>query len=139
MNKDSEEQTIDSNPADVPAGLFDRIITAINREMEMKKSRRILFSFLSLLVVSLVAVPLSWIMLVNQMQSSGVVYFIATAIGDLGSFAAFWKDFLLAILESLPVAGLVFFTVSLAVFVFTLRLFLYKKRLLFGYLRYQLN
>jgi hypothetical protein len=70
----------------------------------------------------------------NQINSSGVSYLIFTALSDFGNFLILWKDFSLAILESLPLAGMVIFVASLGISVFTLRLFLYRKRLLLDYL-----
>jgi len=81
-----------------------------------------------------VAVPFSWAMLVGQVGSSGILYFVSAAVGDFGTFLALWQDFGLAILESLPITGMVAFVVSVGMALFTLRLFLYKKRLLLGYL-----
>jgi len=120
--------------AEPPVGFFNRIIFAIKREQELQHTRRLLFGFFSLLVVSFITIPLSWIILVNQVKSSGISYFISTAIGDFSTFIIFWKDFSLAILESLPITGIIFFTISAGISLFTLRLFLYKKRLLFKYL-----
>jgi len=117
-----------------PAGLFEKIILAIKREQELRRTKRLLFSFLFLLVVSLISTPFSWTMLVSQVKSSGIIYFISTAVSDFGTFLAFWKDFGLAIAESLPVAGITVFVLNMILAVFTIRLFLYKKRLLVGYL-----
>jgi len=115
-------------------GLFDRIILAIKREQELQHTRRLLFSFLLLLALSIITVPFSWTILVNQIENSGVSYFISTAISDLSTFAILWQDFSLAILELLPIMGIVAFVTSLGIALFTLRLFLYKKRLLLDYL-----
>ncbi len=134
MRQDLEKLFSHLEPAEPPAGLFDRIILAIKREQESQHTKRLLFGFLFLLVVSLIATPLSWIMLVNQIESSGISYFISTALSDLGTFFAIWQDFSLAILESLPIVGMIAFTISIGMALFTLRLFLYKKRLLLGYL-----
>jgi len=117
-----------------PPGLFDRIISAIKREEELRKTKKLLLGFLSLLVLSFIATPLSWIMLVSQLKSSGIFYFISTAISDFGTFFALWKDFGLAILESLPITEIITFSISLGICLFTLRLFLYRKKLLFQYL-----
>ena len=122
-----------------PADLFDKIILAIKREQELRQTRRLLFSFLFLLVVSLIATPFSFIMLRNQIKNSGISYLISTAVSDFGTFLIVWKDFILAILESLPIAGMIVFAISAGVVLFTLRLFLYKKRLLFGYLVQSFN
>lgn len=139
MRKDYEKLFTNLDPKEPPVGLFDRIIFAIRREQELRYTKRLLFGFLSLLLISLVATPISGAMLVNQVESSGISYFISTAISDLGTFFALCQDFGLAILESLPVIGMITFLLSLAISVFTLRLFLHRKRLLFGYLVHSIS
>ncbi len=125
-------------PVEPPAGLFDKIIAAIRREQELQHSKRLLFGFLILLIISFIAIPLSWTMFVNQLHNSGISYFISaalsTALDDARIFFALWQDFALAILESLPITGIIAFGISIGTALFTLRLFLYKKRLLLGYL-----
>lgn len=129
----------DFEPVEPSAGLFDRIVTAIKKEQELRHSKRLLFGFLVLLVLSFVATPLSWTMFVNQVKTSGILYFISAAITDFGTFLSYWKDFGLAILESLPITGIIAFAISIGLALFTLRLFLYKKRLLLGYLMHSFN
>ncbi len=132
--KDYEKNFSHFKTVEPPAGLFDRIILAIKREREKRQTGRLLFGFFSLLVISFISLPFSCILLIKQAGSSGVIYFISVALGNLGTFFALWQSFILAILESLPLAGLAAFTASLAISVFTLRLFLYKNRLLWRYL-----
>lgn len=134
MRKDYEKLFTNLEPKEPPQGLFDRIILAIKQEQELRHTKKLLFGFLSLLLISLVAMPVSGLIFISQAEGSGIFYFISTAINDLGSFFALWQEFGLAILESLPVTGMMTFLFSLAVSVFTLRLFLHRKRLLLGYL-----
>lgn len=134
MKQDFEKLFSHLKPATPDAGLFDRIILAIKREQELQQTRRLLFGFLFLLIASFITTPLSWTMLVNQVENSGVFYFISTAISDFGNFLTIWQDFSLAILGSLPIAGILAFTISIGIALFTLRLFLYRKKLLLGYL-----
>jgi len=117
-----------------PLGLFERIILAIKKEQEMRQSKKLLVEITILLIVSAVATPISFFVLLNQIQSSGILYFISAAITDAATFLKMWKDFVLATLESLPILGLLFFSLSIGIALFTLRLFLYKKKLLFRYL-----
>lgn len=121
-----------------PKGLFDRIISAIKQEQELRHSKKLLFGFLILLVVSFIATPLSWSMFVSQVKSSGIIYFISAAASDFNAFLGLWQDFSLAILESLPITGIIAFALSIGMALFTLRLFLYKKRLLINYLIHNL-
>ena len=113
--------------------LFDRIISAIKLEQELRQTKRILIGFLALLMVSVVSVPFSGIMLWQQLMDSGFAYFISTAFSNLSLFATFWQDVGLAMLESVPIMAMIVFIVSLVVATFTLRLFLYKKGLLAMY------
>jgi hypothetical protein len=134
MEKDYKNLFSHLQPVEPPPGFFDRIILAIKQEQELQKTRRLLFGFLFLLIVSSVATSLSWTLLVNQIESSGISYFISTALSDFGAFLALWQDFGLAILESLPITGIAAFAISAGMAFFTLRFFLYRKRLLLGYL-----
>jgi len=134
MGEDFKNFFLYLKSAEPPVGLFDRIIFAIKKEQKLQNTRKLLFSFFSLLILSFITIPLSWSLLVQQINSSGISYFVSTAFSDLSIFAIFWQDFSLAILESLPVIGIIAFTISTCIALFTLRLFLYKKRLLFDYL-----
>jgi hypothetical protein len=134
MRQDYEKLFSRLESVEPPKGLFDRIILAIRRERELKQRRGLLFEFVFLLVISLVATPFSLMVLINQAASSGISYYISAAASDLGTFFALWQDFGLAILESLPIAGLAAFVLSVGVALFTLRLFLRKKRFLVSYL-----
>ena len=120
-------------PPELPRGLFERIILAIRREQELRHTRRLAFGFLALLAVSFVFVPFSWSLFANQIQNSGVLQFIGAALSNTGAFLASWQEFSLAIAESLPIMGMVVFAANMALAIFTLRLFLYKKRMLVGY------
>lgn len=135
---DSKKIFVDKKPA-MRTGLFDRIIFAIRQEQEFRNSRKIFFLFFSLLVVSVASAPFSWQILSEQIENSGIYYFASLIISDLGSVLAFWQDFSLAILESLPIVAIIMFVINIALAVFTLRLFLYKKQYLFKYLMRSFN
>ena len=131
--KDHEKLFTRFEPPELPAGLFDRIILAIRREEELRYTRRLAFGFLGLLIVSFSAVPFSWAYFSGQIVESGLYQFISVAASDLSTFLALWPDFLMAVAESLPIVGFTIFMINIILAVFTLRLFLYKRRLLFGY------
>lgn len=133
MRKDYEKLFTHLKPPDPPEGLFNRIIFAITREQELRNTKRLVFGFFTLLVVSLTAAPFSLSLFIGQMTESGVFQFISIAINDLGTFLILWQDFSLAIAESLPVMGIIIFTINMILAIFTIRLFLYKRRLLLGF------
>lgn len=117
-----------------PKGLFDKIILAIRQEEELQNTKRIVFGFFALLIVSVSAAPFSWMLFAGQVAESGLFQFVYAAASDFGTFVAAWPDFFMAIAESLPIAAISILTANTILAVFTLRLFLYKKRLLVGYL-----
>ena len=134
MRKDYEKLFTHLEPPEPPTGLFNRILLAIKREQELRSSKRLAFGFLALLAISFIATPFSWTLFSGQMAESGVLQFISVAMSDLGTFLSIWPDSVVAVAESLPVTGIILLTVNMILAIFTLRLFLYKKRLLVGYL-----
>jgi len=136
MRKDYEKLFTHLESPEPPAGLFDRIMLAIKREQEWRNTKRLAFGFLALLLTSLATVPFSWTFLSGQIAESGVLQFISVAISDLKTFLSIWPDSVMAIAESLPVMGIAIFTLNMILVIFTLRLFLYKKRVLIGRLRH---
>ncbi len=122
--------------AEPPEGLFDKITFEI-RKQKSRYRRKLVLELLFLLIISFISVPFSWILFINQARDSGIVYFISAAVNDLTVFFALWRDFGLVIVDSLPIGGITAVLLSLAIFLFTLRLFLYKKRFLFGCLAHK--
>ena len=134
MRKDYEKLFNYIESQEPPKGLFDKIILAIKKEQELQHTKRLLFGFLLLLAISIISTPFSFILLINQIKSSGVNYFISSAFSNFSVFITFWKEFCLAILESIPIVAVMIFILDMALVIFSLRLFLYKKRLLLNYL-----
>ena len=134
MSKDYEKLFSQLKPAEPPVGLFERIIFAIRQEQELQHARKLLFGFLFLLIISFMSTFLSFTMLINQLENSGIIYFVSAAVSNLNIFLNLWQDFGFAILESLPILGIVAFCISIGIAIFSLRLFLYRKKLLLNYL-----
>lgn len=118
---------------DLPAGLLGRIISAIGREKELrceKREKMMLFSFLILLAFSFSATPFSLMIFLKQAESSGIFYFVSAAASDLNVFFSLWQDFGLAILESLPILGIIALALSIGMFLFSVRWLIYNKKLI---------
>ena len=139
MRKEYEKLFTHLEPKEPPVGLLDNIILAIKKEQEIRQTKRLIFGFFFLLIISFGAAPFSWAMLAEQAESSRTLYFLSAATSDFGIFFAFWQDFVLAIIESLPIMGITVFTLNMILVIFTVRLFLHKKRLLLGYLMHSFN
>jgi hypothetical protein len=125
--------------AEPSAGLLDRVLLAIKKEQRRQQARKLAFVLVLLLVVSVAATSFSWTILVGQLAKSGFIYFIKAALSDFATFLSLWQDFGLAVLESLPILGLVALMASIGLFVFTLRWFLREKDLLAGYFSHNFN
>ena len=134
MRKDYAKILTHLEPPDPPSGLFDRIILAIRHEQELRSTKRLALGFLALLIISLSSAPFSWRFFSEQMAESGILQFMSIAINDLATFLALWPDSIIAIAESLPIVGIIILAINMILAVSTLRLFLYKKRLLLSYL-----
>lgn len=134
MRKDYEKLFTHLQPVEPPVGIFDRIILAIEREQELRHTKRLLLISFILLLASLIMMPFSWTIFTNHVESSGILYFFSAVIRDASILFAFWQDFGLAIIESLPIVGITIFTINIILTLFTIRLFLHKKKLLLGYL-----
>ena len=122
MRKDFETLFSHLEPVDPPAGLFDRIVSAIQREQELQRKRRLSLAVISLLVFSFGAAPFSWIFLDGQLASSGFLYFLQVGFSDFTVLSSVWSDFSLALIESLPILAVLVFLVNALLVVFTLRL-----------------
>ncbi len=134
MREESKKISTRFESAAPRADLFDRIISAIKQEQELQNTRKLFFIFFALLIISFSAMPFSWTVLAKQVESSGFLYFLSSAISDFANIINFWQDFASAMLESLPITGITLFATNIVLALFTLRLFLHKKQLLFKYL-----
>lgn len=119
-------------------GLFDKIICAVHAEKELRQTRKILFTFVSFLIGSLGALPFSSIFLIMQWRRSGAMHFIASAPGNTAVLFALWQEFLLSIVESLPLMAITLFAINVALVLFTVRLFIYRKGVLLSYFSHNL-
>lgn len=134
MNKKSVKLFGYSEPAEPSAGFFDRIICAIKNEQEFRHTKRLFFAFLMLLIISCAAAPFSSLMFISQIKDSGILHFLSMIVSDFALIISSWKIFGLALLESLPIIGIIIFVLNIALALFTIRLFLHKKQFLFKYL-----
>lgn len=132
------QKPIEIQAANPSCGLFDKIIAAIASEKEFKQTSKLLFFFSFLFIISVIAMPFSLSFFASQWRSSGAYYFIITALGNLKISVSLWQDFILSILEALPVLAIVLLAINIALFLFAIRLFLHRQGLLLKYIRHKL-
>jgi len=95
-----------------PNDLFLKIIARIEREKEIKQTRKLIL-FAIPFVFSLILLPFSWNYFWTEIKNSGIFYFFETLFTNLSLVSTYWKDFVFAILESLPILAIVAFIVNL--------------------------
>jgi len=106
--------------------LLSKVLVTI-RKQEIRRKKQKMIGFLILSLAAAFTIPFTSQMLISQINNSGIAYFLEAIVNDFHSFLNFWQEFILAILESLPIVGLLVFAVSLEAFIFTFRLFLREK------------
>jgi len=106
--------------------LLSKVLVAI-RKQEIRQRNQKMIGFLLLSLVTAFTIPFTSQILLNQINNSGIAYFLGSIVNDFHSFLSFWQEFILAILESLPITGFLVFAVSLEAFIVTFRLFLREK------------
>jgi hypothetical protein len=126
MHKDFDKLLTNLKPVEPPDGLFERVTLAIQKEQQRQKQRKWLFC-LFFALVALFALPFSSFLLANQIKESGVFYFFASLFMDWNLLLAFGKEYLLAILESLPITGLMLFLGNLVFILFAWRILITNK------------
>jgi len=106
--------------------LLSKVLVSI-RKQEIRRKNQKMAGFLLLSLATAFTIPFTSQILISQINNSGIAYFLGAIVNDFHSFLNFWQEFILAILESLPITGLLIFAVSLEVCIFTFRLFLREK------------
>ncbi|TSC78965.1 MAG: hypothetical protein G01um101433_25 [Parcubacteria group bacterium Gr01-1014_33] len=89
-----------------PAGLFEKIIARIRKEERLLIIKKRILLFSSGVFVSAGACIPALIGFRQEFAESGFFQFLSLMFSDSAAIGAHWQDFLLAILESLPVMSI---------------------------------
>jgi len=121
MRKDYEKLFTHLESPEPPAGLFAKIMARIHEEERLLSIKRRLFLSSTTVLISAGAL----IPVVNAFQTefaqSGLFQFLSLLLFDLGSVAANWQDFGLAILESLPAMSMMALLITMFVLLWSLK------------------
>lgn len=91
----------------VPKNLFTNIMHRIDGEQVHKVMRRRFFAVSSLCAV-IAAFLIPAVSVVQQeFAQTGLVEYLSLIVSDFGEVVANWQDYLLGILESVPVTGII--------------------------------
>ncbi len=99
----------------------------------MKRARRKAILFLLCFGISVIMAPFSLSVLPAELERTGFLYYVSTAVSDLNIFMVLWQDFVLVIIESLPLLILAVCAASIGMVLFTARMFLRDRKVISGY------
>lgn len=88
-----------------PPELLERIIANINIQRQSRIKRMLAIRSL-FFVFSVIVLVIGWQSIRADMAKSGFAHFIALLFSDGKILMAYWQSFILVLLESLPVSGL---------------------------------
>lgn len=109
-------------PLDPPAGLLERIINRIQTERNLLTVKRRLVIFSIGFIGSIAAFVPVFKMVYQGFAESGFMQFLSLLFSDTGVILTYFGNFLSSLLETLPVTGLLAFSVILLIFLESLKL-----------------
>jgi len=103
IRKDYEKLFSRLESQEPPAELFDKIISRIEKEKRFAAVRRRIFIFSFGMIASLAASFFAFQAMRAAFIESGFIEFFSLIFSDSGVILAYWQNFLLTLMESLPV------------------------------------
>lgn len=105
MNREEKQLTAIFISAPVPPGLAKRVASAIERARVFRLRLR-LAGFSASAAVSFAGITLVTANLLGSLSNSGFSYYLSLIFTDAGLLVTYWSDFLLSMIESLPILPL---------------------------------
>ena len=105
----------------VPRGLFSRIIKRLGFEKQLDVVKRHLKFFVPALLVFVFLSIFAFIGLKQVLVQSSFGPFLSLIISDPKMVLKYWQSFLLSVFESMPGAYILFFLITLALFLLFVR------------------
>lgn len=105
-----------------PKSLFEKVMRRIREERKLLALKRKLI-FLSIVFVgSIAALIPTFRMAQAEFAESGFATFFSLLFSDVGIIAAYWQNFALSLLETLPVTSLIIFLTVMLLFLESFKL-----------------
>ncbi|MDD5043163.1 MAG: hypothetical protein PHD51_00640 [Patescibacteria group bacterium] len=122
MNENYEKLFTRLPSPEPPAGLFQRTLLRLEEERKLAAVKRRLALFSVGLLGSIVALVPVFKMVYAGFAESGFIKFLSLIISDTGIVAAYWQNFALSLLETLPAMSLILLLAVVLVFLELLKL-----------------
>lgn len=105
--------------------LFAKVISRLDKEAKHSALKRQTIFFGAATVLSAVVFVLAAQALNSGLRESGFISFFSLFFSDFKIvFSSLWQSFVFSLLESIPVANLVFFLLTIVIFLESLSLFI---------------
>lgn len=115
---------------ELPQNLRSNILLSIRLE-EKKQAKQLLATSLFTAIISFGAIVVSIKYALLAFYHSSFYSYATLLLSDPDVVVQYWQEFSLALLESLPVVGIVICLVAVCVFLFSLKLFAQSQRFVF--------
>lgn len=124
MRKNYEQLFSHLTPPEMPDNLFEKIMRRIQKERQFSiLKRRVMI--LSIGMIGIIGAGAAFIpafkMARTELYESGFPYFLSLIFSDFGTVVAYWQNFIMSLLETLPVMGLAILLIIILVFLGSLR------------------
>jgi hypothetical protein len=120
MEKDYSKLFQNLEPVNTPEGLLGAVHLRIEKE-QRRMARTRLAVFIPLAIVSCFAVAFSFQYLAQEVSRSGIGEYLSIIFSDTSTLFAYWKEFSLSIIESMPIWGTALFLGSIFVLLGSLK------------------
>ncbi len=111
----------DSVPTKPPKRLFWAIVKRLKLEKSLKISKEKFSIFLAILIISVVLVAAAIFIFNSELAGSESGYLFSLLFSDTGIVLSYYKNFVLAILESMPITSIIFSLMALVLVMISLR------------------
>jgi hypothetical protein len=105
-----------------PENLFNKIITQIELEKNLAKIKKQLAIFSLISSLSLAGVILMFSLTQKGFVDSGFTQFLSLLFTDFEIVSAYWQNFAISLIDTLPIMRIILFAASLLVFVYSLKI-----------------
>ncbi len=111
----------ETRPNKPPKRLFWVIIERLKLEKNLKLFKEKFFVFLAILIISVVLVAAAFFIFNSELAESESGYLFSLLFSDTGIVLSYYKNFVLAILESMPVISIIFSLAAIVLVMISLR------------------
>lgn len=120
MNNDKEKKLFETlEPIEFPIELNSVILNKINTENKKKFFRKLLISY-SINIASLLGIISTFVYLIKAFISSEFYKYISLIFSDGISILSYWREFIMSVVESLPITSITTFLFLLGVFLWSI-------------------